>query len=485
MIKKITFAPLILVFLFHLFITPANALDSPKITTLSQIETSKLYFNDDTGYRDVEITPWALGNHKLGGNYLYIISSYNTHLCDDIDSLFSPSNYKKISNCKLRQSSAITPSTVDTNNSLWKRDFYGSFSGHLLSTKNDMVLYTINHGELLNNNYFPTQPCHPAPDIGYGTFPCTNAYNDQSYNAFIGMSSFSWNLANFNSTNTFVDSGPIVWPANGYVENGHKATGLGILHPSSIIKDNYLYVFFRDTSSGSDTGRTSGLKTARAPITSSGVDPLSFKTYYLNNFTENALPTGFNKENILNFFSQKGGRSSALFTNDNSDGKTPDIYSFAVAKLTGTNLYLGAAQDLNLGVTLRLSYDLVNWSQQTIVPDTEFNYFTDGGTPTFIKQPFMYPRLISADGDNSSEIDPNNFYIIGNTKSSNPFNSAAQANIINQLHLKLTDLPSPNLAGDYNNDNHINAADYTIFIAGFGTKYTILDYATLVANWGK
>lgn len=44
--------------------------------------------------------------------------------------------------------------------------------------------------------------------------------------------------------------------------------------------------------------------------------------------------------------------------------------------------------------------------------------------------------------------------------------------------------PSP-IPSDYNNDGLVNGADYTIFLAGFGTKYTLIDYATLLANYGK
>jgi len=41
------------------------------------------------------------------------------------------------------------------------------------------------------------------------------------------------------------------------------------------------------------------------------------------------------------------------------------------------------------------------------------------------------------------------------------------------------------IAGDHNNDGHVNLADYTIIISKFAAKYTIFDYNNLVTNYGK
>lgn len=471
-----------------------HAIAPPTISVLGPIEPVKLYFNDDTLNQMAEIPPWSVGNHKIGGNYLYLVSGYNTHLCDTIDNMFALSAYTRIQSCKLRQTSAITPNTTALNPSapLWSRDYYGAFSGHLIETKNQgWQLYTINHGELLNNNYFPSQPCRLAPDLGYGTHPCIPENNDLSYNAFIGMSSFAWTLENFTSNTMFTDRGPIVWPANGYVDNGQKATYLGILHPSSIVKDGYLYVYFRDTSYGTVDGRTAGLKVARAPITDNGVDPLSFKTYFQGQFTDNALPNGFNisnPANITNFFSQKGGRSSALFAGDTSNGHPPDVYRFSVAKLTGTDWYIGVAQDLYMGTTLRLSQDLVNWSTHVVIPGTEYNFYANPSVNGLITQPFMYPRFSDATGDSSDEVDPNDFYVVGTSHSTSPFGSHPAGYVVKQVHLKLASLPpriSPpqSTPGDYTSDGHVNNTDITVVQSNFGNPYTIFDYNSVIEHF--
>ena len=44
--------------------------------------------------------------------------------------------------------------------------------------------------------------------------------------------------------------------------------------------------------------------------------------------------------------------------------------------------------------------------------------------------------------------------------------------------------PSPK-PGDLNNDGKVDIFDLNLLIAGFGTKYTIFDYNTLLQNYGK
>jgi hypothetical protein len=43
----------------------------------------------------------------------------------------------------------------------------------------------------------------------------------------------------------------------------------------------------------------------------------------------------------------------------------------------------------------------------------------------------------------------------------------------------------PTLAGDYNNDGTVDAADYVVWRNGLGTTYTQTDYDTWRANFGR
>ncbi|MFH1244465.1 MAG: glycosyl hydrolase [bacterium] len=45
--------------------------------------------------------------------------------------------------------------------------------------------------------------------------------------------------------------------------------------------------------------------------------------------------------------------------------------------------------------------------------------------------------------------------------------------------------PSPTLEGDFNRDGHVNVLDYSIFLSGFGTTYTVLDYSQFILHFGE
>lgn len=474
----------ILLYALFVAIPPVAAVDPPSIQVINDQTSLGINFNNYNEERITEITPWALENKtKTGGNYLFLVSSNKTFLCDFADNIFGSVATPTVSSCKFRQGSTINRATTNgvynTSLPLWRRDFYGSFSGHMITDNEGTMIYAVNHGELLNNNYFMSlgQPCYPSPDIGYGTSACTNGPQDLSYNAFVTISKFNFG-ADYFSTKEFIDLGPIVWPANGYVRNGSKATGYGILHPSSIVKDNYLYVFYRDTSYGTEPGRNAGLKVARAPITGNGVDPSAFKTYFNGDFTanetvpgdfsENALPAGFDPARLGQFFSQPGGKSTALF-NDAHTSYLTTTYSFSAAKLIGTSYYLGVSDDLVKGIVLRMSPDLVHWSNPVVIPGLDKPIFTGN---------FVYTRLANTNGDSNSEIDPHDFYVIGTNN-----------HVVSKIHLKLTSLPistpPPTTPGDFTYDGHVNNNDITVVQSHFGNPYTIFDYNTVIENFGK
>lgn len=267
------------------------------------------------------------------------------------------------------------------------------------------------------------------------------------------MSRMPWTYNNLTSNKKFDDLGPITWPSNGYIESldGNKtwikATDGGVRHPSSIIKDNYLYVFYEDLSQGKESdGRGPGIKVIRAPINNGDVDPNSFMAYYNGNFSENSLPRGFNLPTYYKSLSQKGPRTSSLFPDLNKFAPQStqgskrvgarlvgDITNFSVARVEGTDYYLGVAHELSRGVTLRLSRDLTSWSNPVVVPGTAENWWL--GKTDLQKYPLLYPRLANKNGDSNVSINPNEFYIIGTQ--TKPRNSS-EAKVVNQIKLKLS-----------------------------------------------
>jgi hypothetical protein len=444
----------------------ANQLLQPKITVLAPISETNLYFNDYKGIMNAEITPWALGSKRTGGWYTYLISTFDTFMCTTPSNIFTLKETEKIidrKTCRLRLEPGINPDTLSTIGSipLWRRDYHGTFSAHLITVKNQgPMVYAVNHGESYNNDSlairFPASslpPCVQVADMGYGSLPCEPKYLWGSYNAWITLSSMPWTLKNLNGSTKFSDLGPITWPSNGYIEsldNGKswvKATDGGVRHPSSIIKDNYLYVFYEDLSSGVESnGRGPGFKVVRAPITSDGIKPSDFRAYFQGNFSEPTLPADFNLAKYYLKLAARGPKATNIFPNslhavtENTLGArrtggriVSDVMNFSVAKVNGTPYYLGVGNDLSLGTTLRLSTDLVNWSSPIVVPGTEANWWV--GKIDIQKTPLLYPRLMNADGDSNTDIDPQEFYITGTqTKLHGP----ADAKVVNAIKLKLT-----------------------------------------------
>lgn len=444
-------------------IAPNSSLPTPVVTVLDSLKTSNMYFNDDTGWMNAEVTPWLVDTTYKGAWNTYLVSTFNTHLCTTPSNIFTLTAEEQLKNrsCTRRLEPALSGNTFTQINALplWKRDYHGAFSAHIIPTQNQgPTLYSVNHSESYNNSnlkqLYPSLPsCVAVNDMGYGKLPCEDKYWWGSYNAWITLSSMPWTYANLTSNTQFNDHGPITWPSNGYIESLDnnktwiKATDGGVRHPSSIIKDNYLYVFYEDTSQGSESqGRGPGIKVIRAEITPNGIDPKSFRAYYNGSFSDPTLSPAFDLSTYYRWLSRKGPRASNLFphlvrtvpsptlgTKRDSSRLITDIISFSVAKIKNTPYYLSVSHELSRGLTLRLSTDLVNWSEATVVPSTESNWWA-GNLDLQTNIPLLYPRLANKEGSSNTEIDANEFYIIG-TQTKKRGNSDAK--VVNQIKLSL------------------------------------------------
>lgn len=213
----------------------------------------------------------------------------------------------------------------------------------------------------------------------------------------------------------FTDMGPIIWPATGYFLPNGQGASVGCANNTTIQADGYLYVFYKDQSyydigKTMGPGRMPGIKVARAPI-SDALNPLAYQTYYEGQWNQ-SLPAGFNKNNIQRYYTSLGPQGTTLLETDR------DYTRFAVAKVAGTNYYLGLGnypdpnkrwQDADGNwhnhqvTTLKYSYDLVHW-----FGDREIYR-----APSYKHSQFNYPIFLSADGWTNTTIDENNFYITG------------------------------------------------------------------------
>lgn len=220
--SKTTQLTLICLLTSLLFADSVRATPPPDITQLGPIAPTNLYFNDYSNSNNItaEVTPWSLNHTTPGGWKVYFTSSYKTVLCttpSNIFSLTATENIVERDTCRTLTTPLLNSSTFNLASSLplWRRDYYGVFSAHLINSNSTPTIYTINHGEAGSNNGNMGEPlpgCAPLPNMGYGDLSCDPKLWWGSYNAFISLSSFPFDTNNLNNP-TLQHFGPIAWPS--------------------------------------------------------------------------------------------------------------------------------------------------------------------------------------------------------------------------------------------------------------------------------
>mgnify|MGYP006290269857 CR=1 FL=1 len=290
----------------------------------------------------------------------------------------------------------------------WRRNYYGVFSAHLLRGQEnggDYILALL-HGENKNERVWPgiyydntiLPPRRYQPEEYSGMDPVSGEYQDQweTYFAFTGL---SWCPLSDSDGNRLMgyDQGPCLWPSAGYLRDGTMVSR-GLRHPSSIVHDGYLYVYYLEEFPGLDEpGRKPGIKLARA-LLKEATRPGSLRCWYDGGFRQPSLPQGFHRHN-QDFLSVPGGRSEAII---------PDYcLRFSVARLLGADSFLSVEQRIIGGdeyaLFLRTSDDLVHWSQGVEVPDSRHPW----------PEGFHYPVFADLDFTSNTCIDPDGFYLVG------------------------------------------------------------------------
>lgn len=290
----------------------------------------------------------------------------------------------------------------------WRRNYYGAFSAHVIERPEDKApcLVTINHGENKNEKwealglFYPNTvlPARAWAKEQYSGWDAKGQYGDYwpAYFAFIGLS-FCPLADNDGNRPMAYDQGPVLWPSTGYLDEKNNIVSCGLRHPSSIIHDGYLYIFYLEASHEKvpGEGRQAGIKLARAPLANLG-RPGSFKCYFNGAFSEPALPAGFSRLE-RKFFSVPGGRSTALLP--------AEANRFSVARVKGTDWFVGVEEyQPTPGVfemALRLSKDLIHWSARAALPGTRAPW----------GEGYHYPNLLSKELDDNTLVDAEEFYI--------------------------------------------------------------------------
>ncbi|HEX7756421.1 MAG TPA: hypothetical protein VF421_13805 [Niabella sp.] len=323
----------------------------------------------------------------------------------------------------------------------WRRQYNGIFSAHHYTHPiKGSINITFNHGEnknerqidqygtgqLYSNTFDATYPpvlSNPASYSGYA--PGSSIYTEcwQAYHATVNL---AW-LPNTAATNWgndyYYDQGPFVWPYAGYYHTDGTKSSFGLRHPSSVVKGDSIYVYFIDSSVDTIAAGVpgGGIKVARAHLTDA-IDPSKWYAYTASGWVP-SLPSGFTKETMLSYLKTKGPASKSLIYEWQLDP-----IRFAVAKINGTNYFLGVKLYMDYSVNptnpaarvgLYLSTDLVNWStQKLLIQDVA------GGWDAL---QLRYPVFMNKTGDDNENIDLDDFYIIG----------SASGNSIGRLHLKI------------------------------------------------
>jgi hypothetical protein len=217
------------------------------------------------------------------------------------------------------------------------------------------------------------------------------------------------------STTPMNDLGPIIWPSKGYrqIWNSDKlvAHHNGFYEPKLFQDGAYLYVTFKN---GNDLDMATGqqaacISIARAPVNSQGV-PGSWNNLYKGKFETPSLPPGFTKENIAAFYNSTfETRADCVFKD--SISQISESINFNIAKLEGTDLFIGAEERVyNGGATrqwqmgIRISRDLINWSPLQVLST---------GDCVWGCGEYAYPTFLNAQGDSNYKIDHRDFYILG------------------------------------------------------------------------
>jgi hypothetical protein len=370
-----------------------------------------------------EAPPWVV----KGGWYQYFLSTHFSAMWSTPVSLATPRNQHFVVGSKADHGPTwivssshwwgkfYRPDHLDSeahiyqqnwNNDHWRRNYNGVFSAHLIEqlAGQQPVLFAISHGENKNEkigaNLYQNsvRTSFKADANNPSTYSGGSPYQD-CWEAYFGFLNGNW-IEYTKKTdwgNQYLhDLGPIAWPAAGYIKADGSQASNGLRHPSSLVHDGYVYIYVLDASHDG----TAGIKLIRSKLETVKTPEL-YEAWTAEGWAP-SLPKGFRKENSALFFSTRGPESSPVFTPDRN------TIRFSVAKLRGSaNRFIGVEEYLEssgqIFLALRYSDDLITWSDRTVI------YTAKNWHASKIK----YPIFLNKDGSTNTEIDAEDFYILG------------------------------------------------------------------------
>ena len=389
----------------------------------------------DQGRINTEIPPWIIPG---GWRSYFFVSHASSYIWSSPKSLVDNSNIN-LRNDAVGAYTATIPN-VSPYGDHWRRNYHAVYSAHYVNhaTQGTISLgfchsenKNVANGDCYDPNTHTLNSIQPNQTIDcsdIGTYSGPGKID--GWKAYNGIVNAVW-TPNNSQTNWgqqyFTDLGPILWPANGYVTaSGAKATE-GFRHPSSIMHNDYLYIYVVDAGNFDpniiplEEGRRGGVKLIKVHK-DQALNPANYNVYYKdpigNEFWNPALPAGFTKENMLSFTAVKGSKSSDLFNDHRTNSS---VVRFSVAKVKYTDYFIGVEQYFDntdqfildgknasrLKVAVRYSNDLINWSERQVV------YVANTWETSYLN----YPIFLSRDGWSNTEVDGDDFYILGTGQS--------------------------------------------------------------------
>ena len=281
----------------------------------------------------------------------------------------------------------------------WRHVYYNAF-GVYQSGDN---LYSVLHGENKNmkvgQNYYrntvrPSETVYSEKD--YSTEEGHESWDN--YFAFISMARSPVSTVLSTGNLLSEEYGPVVWPCRPYIDSAGKQVSVGTRHPSFIIADGYMYLYYTDNIAP----YTEKVHCSRAKLDKNG-KPGPFYNLYNGEFTEPSLPAGFNAAD-RSFFYKAGGRADIAVPSNNA-------IRFYPAKLKGTPYYIGLLEETVGGKTHQLkllfSKDLKTWTHSTLVTGSERSSWSQAV--------LLYPMINDSSFCAGTEVDPSDFMLVGTT----------------------------------------------------------------------
>lgn len=394
--------------------------------------TTKFIRADGANSFYAEIPPWVV----KGGYFQYFFSTQFTSTWSSKWSMSSPRNEtKSVGNMSdygpfwvLSPSNwwgkFYDPNYLNSNSYIysqqwkayhWRRNYNGIFSAHVIKQpiSGQQIIFAVSHGENKNaitDNYIYQNTVRPSyiinpkdPKTYSGEL---NGVFTDSWESYFGFLNGNWIPydANHDWGNQYLnDLGPIAWPSAGYVNSNNTQASAGLRHPSSIVYGNYIYIYVCDESRDG----TGGVKLIRCML-SNLLNPLFYETWSEIKGWIPSLPNGFSKNTCASYFAKRGPMNTPVFPNERNTVK------FTIAKFKNTNQFIGVEQynddyDNNRAkLAFRFSSDLIHWSKR-------IDFYTNS-TLKWSELPLKYPIFLSSDGTSNTDIDLNDFFVIGTSK---------------------------------------------------------------------